>query len=175
LRQPEKRNHNPPELLWFGHSSNIDSLINVLNGYLNQHAFNLNVVSNVDAFEVIGKTRFTTPPKCKMKGTIWIKESLQKVASNCDACIIPTNKIYASVNRLVTALNFGFPVLADETYSTSKLRPYFSKFSVANIKRMLSEPDQFHDMVCDGQAVSRSEFSKERLLGLWTDLLKSYC
>ena len=171
---PIAQKHNIPELMWFGHSSNVDSLIKILGSYLNQHKFNLHVVSNQHAFELLRKVQFRTIPKCTITAHLWSNETLIKVASNSDICIIPTNKIFASANRLVTALNLGLPVLADEIHSYSRLSSYFSTFSVSNIKKILSSPEEFHDTVRAGQKVVSEEFAKDKLIGLWIDLLKHY-
>jgi len=170
--KPIVHNHIIPEVMWFGHNSNIDSLINVLGSYLNQHKFNLHIVSNQRAFELLSKVKFKTLPKCNVLAHLWSNETLRKVASQSDFCVIPTNKSFASANRLITALSLGLPVLADKSYANSRLSEYFLTFSVRNIKKLLSSPEEFHDIVRSGQKVVSKEFAKDKLVGLWVDLLK---
>jgi len=162
------------EVLWFGHSSNINSLIRVLNGCLNQYDFNLTLVTNKQSFDILSNTKFKTPPKCKIKGLLWSIESLFAEAINADFCILPVDKEFASQNRLVTAFRLGLPVI---TESISSYEPYsdcYATMSFRAIKEMFNNPEGWHPKVIKAQKRIEKEFDADLLIGQWTSILKSF-
>jgi len=171
VTEPNVHKHDRPELLWFGHNSNIPSLVRALDGYLNQYIFNLHVVTDKTGHQKLCNAKFRSLPKCKITTYPFSIDMVSKIAKTCDVCIIPTDKTYASANRLITALNLGLPVLADKIPSYSRFGEYFLKFSVANVKKILFHPENYHKLVLSGQEAVREEFSKDKLIGLWKELL----
>ena len=114
---PWKKTKN---VLWHGHSSNINSVLRILEKDLVDYNFNLHLVSSSFAFNIIKNTKFLKKPKCKLIAHLWDIKKLQDVSKKCDFAILPTDKKWASANRLVTTFRLGLPIIAETISSYSE-------------------------------------------------------
>ncbi len=138
-------------LLWFGHASNIDSLINFL-----QHDFEVDnqirliILSNEAGLDYFSKYKFGTEVEIQLG--IWSLQTMIHASKNSDICIIPINnsdpkKNGASSNRLITALALGLPVAAGNLDSYSEFHHYFIDIHGPEFSKLLRNPAIFHDQV----------------------------
>ena len=170
---PTQTSKKKREVLWFGHSSNIHSLIRLLSGYLNQYDFNLTLVTNKQSFDILRTTNFKTTPRCKVKGVLWSMDNLLAEAIKADFCILPVDKEFASQNRLVTAFRLGLPVLAENISSYEPYRDYYAQMSFGAVKEMFNNPEAWHAKVIEAQQRINKEFDADVLIDQWATTLKN--
>jgi len=170
---PTQLKNKKREVLWFGHSSNIQSLIRVLRGCLNQYDFNLTLVTNKQSFDILRTTNFKTTPKCKVKGVLWTIDSLLVEAIKADFCILPVDKEFASQNRLVTAFRLGLPVLAENISSYEPYGDCYALMSFGAVKEMFNNPEAWHAKVIEAQHRINKELDADVLIEQWATILKN--
>jgi len=170
---PRNHNNQVKNVLWHGHSSNIFSLIRIISTELVDYKFNLHLVSNSNAFEIIKKTNFKKTPKCNITGHIWSLDKLQTISTKCDFAILPANKKWASANRLITTFRLGLPVIVETISSYREYSNYYSNFKKNQIIEMFSSPETWHKSVKLAQQKILKEFAPKRLFDLWKACLKN--
>ncbi len=171
--EPTSHNNRIKNVLWHGHSSNISSLIRIISTTLIDYQFNLHLVSNANAFEIIKKNTFNQLPKCNVIAHMWTLEKLQIVSRKSDFAIIPTNKKWASANRLITTFMLGLPVIAETISSYEEYSQYYASFNKKQINEMFNSPKNWHSLVKIAQKKITNDFASERLLDLWKNCLKN--
>ena len=171
--KPMIHNNKIKNVLWHGHSSNISSLIRIISTTLVDYKFNLHLVSNANAFEIIKKTTFEQVPKCNVIAHIWSLEKLQIMSRKSDFSIIPTNKKWASANRLVTTFMLGLPVIAETISSYEEYSKFYASFNKKQIDEMFYSPQNWHSLVTIAQKKILNDFATERLLNLWKACLEN--
>ena len=170
---PFNKNNKVINVLWNGHSSNINSLLRVISKDLVNYDFNLHIVSNISSFKILKETRFKIMPKCKLIGHIWSVSKLQLVSKNCDLAILPSDKIWASANRLVTNFRLGLPVIAETINSYEPYSDYYCSFDKENVSDMFRSQEKWYELVQQAQKKTQEDFSNEKLISLWKSLLKN--
>ena len=168
---PLKKNNKETNVLWNGHNTNINSLIRVMDSDLINYTYNIHVVSNIKSFEILKKTKFRNVLKCKLYAHKWNINKLQTVAKKCDFAILPTDKPWASSNRLITNFRLGLPVLAETIESYSPFIKYYSEFNRENIEKMFDSPESWHNLVRLAQKIIYNKFNQDRLKDLWKKVL----
>ena len=171
--EPTSHNNKIKNVLWHGHSSNISSLIRIISTTLVDYKFNLHLVSNANAFEIIKKTTFEQVPKCNVIAHIWSLEKLQIVSRKSDFSIIPTNKKWASANRLVTTFMLGLPVIAETISSYEEYSKFYASFNKKQIDEMFYSPQNWHSLVTIVQKKILNDFATKRLIDLWKACLEN--
>ncbi len=162
-------------LLWFGHASNIDSLINFL-----QHDFEFDnhirliVLSNHAGLDHFSKFKFKTEIEIQLG--IWSLQTMVHASKNSDICIIPINssdpkKNGASSNRLITALALGLPVAAGNLDSYSEFHNYYIDIHGPEFSKLLRNPAIFHDQVRLAQKEVVPKFAVDTITSKWVTLL----
>ncbi len=161
-------------LLWFGHASNIDSLINFL-----QHDFEVDnqirliILSNEAGLDYFSKYKFGTEVEIQLG--IWSLQTMIHASKNSDICIIPINnsdpkKNGASSNRLITALALGLPVAAGNLDSYSEFHHYFIDIHGPEFSKLLRNPAIFHDQVRLAQREVVPKFAVDTIKSKWVTL-----
>lgn len=170
---PTNKNNKIKNVLWHGHSSNIRSLIRIISTALSDYEFTLHIVSNANSFEIIKKTDFKITPKCNIVGHIWSLDKLHNVSRKSDFAILPTNKKWASANRLITTFMLGLPVIAETISSYEEYSKYYSDFSKNQIIEMFNFPEKSYNSVEFAQKKIKKDFEPKRLLNLWKMCLEN--
>ena len=171
---PFNKNNKVINVLWNGHSSNINSLLRVISKDLVNYDFNLHIVSNISSFKILKETRFKIMPKCKLIGHIWSIKKLQEVAKFCNFAILPSDKIWASANRLATNFRLGLPVVAETISSYRPYLDYYCDFEKEAISDIFKSQEKWHELVRKAQTQIQTDFSNERIVNLWKSLLKNF-
>jgi spore coat polysaccharide biosynthesis predicted glycosyltransferase SpsG len=169
--EPSNKNNNEKNVLWVGHNSNINSLIRIISNELVEYKFNLHVVSNVFSFNILKKTRFDNIPKCKPILHMWSIEKLKNLSKVCDFAILPTDKQWASANRLITNFRLGLPIIAETISSYSDFSEYYCNFNKKQITKMFNFPETWHKSVKLAQVKIDNEYNRQKLIKLWKKIL----
>ena len=156
-----------------GHSSNINSLLRVISNDLIDFNYNLHIVSNTASFEILKEVKLKNIPKCKLIGHIWSVNKLQQVSKKCDLAILPSDKIWASANRLVTNFRLGLPVIAETINSYKPYEDYYCNFEKEDILDMFRSQEKWYELVRQAQIKTQEDFSDEKLIELWKGLFKN--
>lgn len=172
--EPLSKNNDKINILWNGHSSNINSLLRVISNELVDFSFNLHIVSNANSFQILKEAKLKNTPKCKLIGHIWSINKLQHVSKNCDIAILPSNKIWASANRLVTNFRLGLPVIAETINSYEPYSNYYCSFEKEDVSDMFRSPEKWYELVLQAQKKTQEDFSNERIVGLWKEMFKKF-
>tara|TARA_B100001059_G_C17821643_1_gene578666 strand:- start:983 stop:1927 length:945 start_codon:yes stop_codon:yes gene_type:complete len=159
-------------ILWHGHSSNINSLIRIISKELLEFKYNLHIVSNHVTFDILKQTRFLKTPKCKLIAHLWSPKQLEAVSKVCDFSILPTGKKWASANRLITNFVLGLPTIAETISSYKQFSNYYCDFENNNLIQMFDSPEKWHTKVRIAQKQIRNDFDHRSLINLWKKILK---
>jgi len=171
--EPLNKYNNKINILWNGHSSNINSLLRVISNDLVDFSYNLHIVSNSSSFQILKSMKLNNIPKCNLFGHIWSINKLQYVSKNCDFAILPSDKIWASANRLVTNFRLGLPIIAETVNSYKPYKYYYCSFEKKDVLEMFRSPEKWHELVRQAQKQTQDDFSDKRLISLWKDLFKN--
>ena len=170
------------ELLWFGHygSPNAEGgMLDLLNitphliEFASQHSAELHVVSNNRAMydEAIA------PLAIPSRYSEWHYDSFARSLSAADAVLLPISinpfSVCKTNNRVVTALNAGVPVIADQIPSYSE----FASFVVLDdwnkgFEQLATNRQRLHEMAQAGQSYVQKEWSIDKIAAQWQRLLK---
>ena len=170
---PSNKNNKEINVLWNGHSSNINSLLRVITKELVNYVFNLHIVSNPPSFQILRETKLQTIPKCKIIGHIWSIKKLQDISKFCDFAILPSDKIWASVNRLVTNFRLGLPVIAETISFYKPYSEYYCSFENKDVLDMFSSQKKWYELVRQAQKKTQEDFSDKKLVSLWKNLFEN--
>ena len=171
--EPLNKHNNLINVLWNGHSSNINSLIRVISNDLVDFTYNLHIVSNPSSFQILKAVKLNNVPKCKLIGHIWSINTLQKVSKSCDLAILPSDKIWASANRLVTNFRLGLPVIAETINSYEPYSDYYCSFKNEDVSDMFRSQEQWYELVRKAQKQTAEDFSDEKIINLWKKMFKN--
>tara|TARA_A100001015_G_scaffold54140_1_gene59393 strand:- start:952 stop:1899 length:948 start_codon:yes stop_codon:yes gene_type:complete len=172
--EPCKKYNAKINILWNGHSSNINSLLRVISNDLADFSYDLHIVSNAISFQILKEIKLKNIPKCKLIGHVWSIDKLQQVSKKCDLAILPSDKIWASANRLVTNFRLGLPVIAETINSYMPYSDYYCSFAKKDVSDMFRSQEKWYQLVQRAQKKTQEDFSNERLIGLWKVLLSSF-
>jgi len=170
---PSKNTSATKQVLWFGHSSNMPSLLDYLDGEFGLNKFILNVVSNQDGLDQIAKYRFTQNRSFEIRVFVWSINKLREVGNFCDLKILPTNKPFASANRLVTAFNLGLPVIASASESHKPFSEFYAKSGTNQAKKLFENPTRWHKKVTFAQGKSSMLFSDKKIIEGWSGVFRN--
>jgi len=168
--EPYNKHNNKINVLWNGHSSNINSLLRVISNDLVDYSYNLHIVSNPISFQILKEVKLKKILKCKLIGHIWSVSKLQLVSKNCDLAILPSDKIWASANRLVTNFRLGLPVIAETINSYEPYSDYYCSFDKENVSDMFRSQEKWYELVQQAQKKTQEDFSDEKIISLWKSL-----
>jgi hypothetical protein len=170
---PKAFSGHPVTLLWFGHSSNIDFLINFLSkGFNAGDHIRLIVLSNEAGLNHFANSNLVTPAKIEFNLALWSLDNMVEAAKIADMCIIPSDlsnpkKIGVSSNRLMTALTLGLPTAADNLPSYKEFAGFYCDLRSSCFREMLVNPSKFRHTVNKAQAELSSQFSMGKIQQDW--------
>lgn len=172
--QPVKSGFNKPiVLLWFGHPSNIQFLIDFLkNGFSFGDEVRLIILSDDVGLNYFANTKIVSNAQIQVQLALWSIQAMSEAAKFADICIIPSDlsnprKLGASPNRLITALGLGLPVAADNLPSYKEFEGYYCDLRGDGFKEMLKNPTKFSSMVTQAQADIMPRFSMSQIEDDW--------
>jgi hypothetical protein len=169
--------NQPITILWFGHASNIEYLVQFLNsGFHLGDSIRLIILSNEVGLHMLSQVRIESPAKIECQTGIWSSELMLLAASKSDVCIIPSNpsdsrKSGASSNRLITALALGLPVAADHLDSYVEFSDFYADIRGAEFRKLLLDPASFHKQVDLAQKTVIPRFSMAKSEVAWAQAL----
>jgi hypothetical protein len=170
-------------LLWFGHPSNVASLLSAL-PELERLALDLPLhlecvtqpATPLDARLTPRSASFSTP--LRVSFTPWSPEATQQALVRCDAVILPQlvedrTKRAKSNNRMVDSLNCGRFVIAHPLPAYEELREYawVGDSLAEGLRWLLRHPDEALQRVQRGQEYVAKNHSLERLGEFWLGAL----
>jgi hypothetical protein len=172
-----KKISRPITLLWFGHASNIEYLIQFLRaGFEYGDSLKLIILSNEAGLNIFSQAKIESRAKIEIMTGLWSLELMLEAASNSDACIIPANpsdprKSAASANRLATAFALGLPVAADNLYSFLEFSDFYADIRSIEFRRLIQDPSIFHAKVSLAQKKIIPRFTMAQSEIAWSQAL----
>ncbi len=171
---PEKKT-----FLWFGHSTNIEPLIQcLLDNFDEGHEARVIVLTNLHPLPTQLAERLDVANLANIEINIipWSTDSLMKAASLCDFCIIPSDlqnprKNGASSNRLLTALALGLPTLATPLNSYKPFSDAFMVLEKNTVKAALQAFDIDTSPIARIQQTISSNYTKDHIAKDWIRLM----
>lgn len=169
-----------PTILWFGHSSNIIYLINFLENNLSKNiTFNLLLLSNLDGLKLFFGHTLKIQANISISAAEWSTANMISAASECDACIIPSNpsdsrKAGASSNRLITAFALGLPTAASNLSSYLPFQDYYFSLESGDFDFFLSNLTKYRKEVAFAQKRVVPLFSTEMLGNKWCTVVDKF-
>lgn len=169
--------NKPITVLWFGHASNIEYLVQFLRaGFDLGDSIRLIILSNEIGLNMLSQTKIESPAKIECQTGIWSPELMLLAASKSDVCIIPGNpsdprKSGASSNRLITAFALGLPVAADRLDSYVEFSDFYADIRGAEFKALLMDPASFHERVYLAQKTVIPRFTMAKSEAAWAQAL----
>ncbi len=169
--------NNIPNILWFGHGSNINFLISFINSsrFLLE-GFKLFVISSPEAIDFLSSSKLVVSSRSQICAAVWSIDTLVNAANFCDLCIIPSDlenlkKLGASSNRLISSLALGLPTAADNIPSYCEFNDFYVDIRSANFHDLLQHPLKFSHQVVAAQSSIINRFSFQKIGRDWLNLL----
>jgi len=170
-------------LLWFGHPSNLQQLLSVLdslNAFSASHPLAITVVTkDVYDFREIIEKKCVDAYKHIIFGFIdWTRSAQEVALANADIVIIPSfdsdSTKAKSANRVVQSLWAGKPVVAYPLPSYMEFQSYITldKDLVRGIKNTINETGSMKKKVRNGQMYINQNFSSATIGQKWLSLLE---
>jgi len=165
-----------PALLWFGHSTNIPSLLDGLSRIKSKKSYSINIITNEFGLNMLSQSSLNWADFNKVKFFVWSVDTVFKVARTSDFVIIPSDKAGnskrgVSKNRLVTSFCLGLPTFADYFQSYSEFSEYFQDFELLSKENPLTFCERGRVMVLQAQRVVCPSFSMVKIGENWADAL----
>lgn len=166
-------------LLWFGHSTNIQFLMNFLRvGFEPGDEFRLIILSDEAGLEYFANTPIISNAKIEIQLAIWSIQTMLEAAKFVDGCIIPSDisgpqKKGASSNRLITALALGLPVAADNLPSYLEFSEYYCDIRSVYFRNFFNNPTTFRSKVEHAQHKIIPSFFMNSIESEWQIFFKS--
>ena len=169
-------------ILWFGHASNIQYLINFLEECPQTYeVFKLVVISNNAGLNVLANHRFQNKIKFKVSLQKWSPKTLIEASKISDICIIPSDrndpkKSGVSSNRLITSLALGLPTLAEVMPSYAEFSKYFFNIRSNSLFETMSNSSSsgFRKLISEAQQKIIPKFLPRVIAQQWIELFKNF-
>lgn len=167
-----------PKLLWFGHGSNAQYLIDYLNNgdlcdmsidiYCLTNPYGINLISNSDA----AKKNYIN-----LIFSEWSLINMTESVKFCDACIIPSDvnspfKSGASSNRLITAFALGLPVSASSLKSYIPYSDYYHDLNSSSLSEFIGDIEFYHDCTIRSQKNIVPNYVQWNIFLKWKNLFE---
>ena len=176
---PKDVENIPLRLLWFGHASNVEFIINYIekNSLINNDKVHLNIMTNPYGIELIVKYLEKYKSIENVDILEWSKNLMCSVALKSDACIIPSSSINprkagVSSNRLITALALGLPTVATNLESYKEYNKYYIDIDLYPIDFILKNLKFQKNLVKEAQNSIIKKYSNFDIGGLWHDAIE---
>ena len=169
-----------PQLLWFGHASNIEFLIKYIQkeNIINNVKLHLIVMSNINGIQILNNSISNCNLSKNMTSLIWSKNLMSEVARKTDICIIPSSqedprKSGVSSNRLLSSLALGLPTLSTSMPSYQEFNKYFLDIDLFSIEYMINNIGKQQELVANSQKEVLERFTNNSIGKLWFNLIES--
>lgn len=179
------KSRRPLRLLWFGHGSNVESIIDVLDDLphlASDYILELQLVTSPDtnAEKFCSKFNEDYAPACTLRFTPWSLDATWQAFRDCDVVIIPIRvddqgKLVKSPNRLVEALWAGRFVVASPIPSYQEFKDFvwLGERIVDGIRWALDHPVEVKRRIAAGQAYIEKNCSPDAIARQWDAALKA--
>lgn len=175
--QAIKSINKPVTLLWFGHASNIEYLLQFLRvGFDAGDSIKLIILSNEAGLNMFSRAKIESLAKIECQSGTWSPDLMLHAASKSDVCIIPSNvsdprKSGASSNRLITAFALGLPVAADHLDSYAEFSDFYVDIRSFAFKELIQDPAAFHPQIVLAQKRIIPRFTMSHAETAWAQIL----
>lgn len=178
--KPNIKNLNTLNILWFGHSSNINYLVKFINSWNNlNNKTTLYILSNHEGLAFLNQSQINIPQNLSIQIGIWSVDKMVEAAKFCDLVIIPSDpndprKAGASSNRLITSLALGLPTAADKLDSYNEFDNYFVDIRSKEFEDLIEKPNSFHGQVLNAQEKIIPNFSQKNISQKWIHFFEKF-
>lgn len=179
IRPPKNIYNTPIRLMWFGHATNIEGLIEFLPKIRSSTSVELNIISNLPGLQIFKASNISGNLTFKVHMHLWSLETTKTESVNNDICIIPSKisenrKAGASSNRLLTSLALGMPTCADIIDSYSPFKTYFGDLRSSEFSEMIAEPEIWNFRIQSAQQNILPDYTIDGLGKKWIALLGKF-
>jgi len=167
-------------ILWFGHASNIQYLINFIEKYTKPNdVCKLIILSNDNGLNILSNHQFQNSVGFEIELKKWSVEGLIAASKISDICIIPSDpadprKSGASSNRLITSIALGLPTAAEMLPSYEEFSKYFFNIRSNSIFNIMSDSSssEFKKLISEAQQKIVPKFLPEAIGQQWIELFR---
>jgi hypothetical protein len=167
---PRLHNNNIKEVLWFGHPTNLESLISYLDGNFGLNKFKMNILSDPKSFNFLSHYKFKPNRGFEIILFKWSFDNLIKLGNFCDLKILPVNKPFASANRLLTAFNLGLPVISSSIECYRPFSEFYAELGTRDATELFKNPSQWNEKILKVQEKIQLKYNKENIISKWKKL-----
>jgi hypothetical protein len=169
-------------ILWFGHATNINYLINFLEECPKTYEVSiLIVISNDAGLNILASHRFQNKIRFKVSLQKWSLKNLIEASKISDICIIPSDrndpkKSGVSSNRLITSLALGLPTIAEIMPSYAEFSKYFFDIRSNSLFETMSNSSSsgFRKLISEAQQKIIPKFLPRVIAQQWIELFKNF-
>jgi len=175
---PKAYANSPRTALWFGHSSNLAYLLELLTSSLKDVHMRLICLTDPHGQGVLCDAIPVIPITIDVAYYPWSIQSMLSAAAESDVCLIPSDpadprKQGVSSNRLITAFNLGLPTAAEMLDSYREFSDYFLDIRSGELLDLFNDPLAYADKIEKAQRELSGQFSKAALASQWRDYFLS--
>jgi hypothetical protein len=176
--KPKIRENDSRNILWFGHASNINYLIEFINTFKNmKQKTTLFILTNEQGVNIFNQTKFNIDKSLSIQLGLWSIQAMINTSKVCDLIIIPSDpndpkKAGVSSNRLITALALGLPTAASVMESYKEYNEYFTDIDSEKFIELIDNPDKFHLQVLEAQNRIIPQFTQEAIGQKWINFFE---
>ena len=176
--KPKIRENDSRNILWFGHASNINYLIEFINTFKNmKQKTTLFILTNEQGVNIFNQTKFNIDKSLSIQLGLWSIQAMINTSKVCDLIIIPSDpndpkKAGVSSNRLITALALGLPTAACVMESYKEYNEYFTDIDSEKFIELIDNPDKFHLQVLEAQNRIIPQFTQEAIGQKWINFFE---
>jgi hypothetical protein len=176
--KPKIREDDSRNILWFGHASNINYLIEFINIFKNmKQKTTLFILTNEQGVNIFNQTKFNIDKSLSIQLGLWSIQAMINTSKVCDVIIIPSDpsdpkKAGVSSNRLITALALGLPTAASVMESYKEYDQYFTDIDTEKFIELIDNPDKFHNQVLEAQDKIIPQFTQEAIGQKWINFFE---
>ena len=176
--KPKIRENDSRNILWFGHASNINYLIEFINTFKNmKQKTTLFILTNEPGVVIFNQTKFNIDKNLSIQLGLWSIQAMINTSKFCDLIIIPSDpsdpkKAGVSSNRLITALALGLPTAACVMESYKEYDQYFTDIDSEKFIELIDNPDKFHNQVLEAQDKIIPQFTQEAIGQKWINFFE---
>jgi hypothetical protein len=172
------------KLLWFGHGSNLRSIVELFPGMRTLAAdytveLHLVTVSHPEVERICADSNENYGPAFTIRLSIWSTDVTWHALQNCDLVLIPIqsndpSKLVKSPNRLVEALWAGRFVVANPIPSYEEFGDFvwLGDRLVNGVRWALAHPAEVRRKIAAGQEYIQKNYSPEAIARQWDSALK---
>jgi hypothetical protein len=161
--------------VWFGHGSNLPYLLDYFQKYAVAKYFDLLIIcTDATTLAAVAKSpahRYLPP----VRGIVWSVENQRKALLAADFAFLPVGlddprKAGAGLNRLLTGLCLGLPVLTQRLNSYELFNGFFVDLDAADWSSLLADLSPIREVVVRAQKERIAEYLPKALEPYWLAL-----